>query len=174
MSRSIRPRWKARIRVAPRPVTGSDGKRHLAYELQVTSHYSGDAPLKLTRLAIFADGARVPLKTIEGAELRALLGAGAAGDAAADGIPIADGASRTLFLWLAVRPGARPASAAAPADLPRRQGAIQRADDVRTPVIAAPPVRIGPPCATDAGWQSRGRAITCRTTGAAWSRSAGR
>lgn len=136
---------EARIRVAPRPVTGSDGKRHLAYELQVTSHYSGDAPLKLTRLAIFADGARVPLKTIEGAELRALLGAGAAGDAAADGIPIADGASRTLFLWLAVRPGARPASLRHQLTFRADKGAIQRADDVRTPVIAAPPVRIGPP-----------------------------
>ncbi|WP_204272308.1 hypothetical protein, partial [Escherichia coli] len=62
---------EARIRVAPRPVTGSDGKRHLAYELQVTSHYSGDAPLKLTRLAIFADGARVACRP--GAAQRAQL-----------------------------------------------------------------------------------------------------
>lgn len=136
---------EARIRAAPRPVTGSDGRRHLAYELQVTSHYAGDAPLRLTRLAIFAGDARTPLATLEGAALRARLGARAADEAPQDGIPIADGTSRTFFLWLALPPGALPATLRHQLSFRADKGAIQRADDVRTPVIAAAPVRIGPP-----------------------------
>ena len=136
---------EARIRAAPRPVTGSDGRRHLAYELQVTSHYAGDAPLRLTRLAIFAGDARTPLATLEGAALRARLGARAADEAPQDGIPIADGASRTFFLWLALPPGARPATLRHQLSFRADKGAIQRADDVRAPVSAAVPVRIGPP-----------------------------
>ncbi|MBQ1496920.1 MAG: M23 family metallopeptidase [Sphingomonas sp.] len=136
---------EARIRAAPRPVTGSDGRRHLAYELQVTSHYAGDAPLRLTRLAIFAGDARTPLATLEGAALRARLGARAADEAPQDGIPIADGTSRTFFLWLALPPGAPPATLRHQLSFRADKGAIQRADDVRTPVIAAAPVRIGPP-----------------------------
>ncbi len=135
---------EARIRVAPRPVAGSDGARHLAYELEVTSHYSGDAPLRLTRLAIFAGDARTPLKTLDGAALWALLGPQAANEARQDGIPIADGASRTFFLWLALPPGMRPASLRHQLTFRADKGAIQRADDVRTPVVAAAPVRIGP------------------------------
>jgi murein DD-endopeptidase MepM/ murein hydrolase activator NlpD len=134
---------EARVRAAPRVVPGSDGKRHLAYELQVTSFYAGDAPLRLTRLAIFADGGKVPLKTIEGAELLSLL-AQPAGDAAT-GIPIANGASRMLFLWLTLPAGAHPVSLRHQLSFRADKEALQRADDVRTPVVAATPVRIGPP-----------------------------
>jgi murein DD-endopeptidase MepM/ murein hydrolase activator NlpD len=134
---------EARVRAAPRAVAGSDGKRHLAYELQITSFYAGDAPLRLTRLAIFLDGGKVPLKTVEGEELLSMLGQ-PAGDAKT-GIPIANGASRTLFLWLTLPAGAHPASLRHQLSFRADKDALQRADDVRTPVIAAPPVQIGPP-----------------------------
>lgn len=136
---------EARIRAVPQIVSGSDGQRHLAYELQVTSFYSGDSPLRLTRLAIFADGATQPMRVIEGAELTGLLGTPVDDVSAPGGIPIANGTSRMLFLWLALPAGVNPASLRHQLSFRADKGALQRADDVRTPVVVAPPMRIGPP-----------------------------
>ncbi len=136
---------EARILSAPQAVRTSDGRRHLAYELRLTSDYSGETPLTLTRLAIFSDAASAALAVIDGAGLQALLPASAENGGAADGVAIRTGRSQTLFLWLALPDGAAPKSLRHQLTFRADKGAIQRADDVRTPVVAASPVEIGPP-----------------------------
>jgi murein DD-endopeptidase MepM/ murein hydrolase activator NlpD len=136
---------EVRILSAPRIVSGTDGKRHIAYELRITSFYSGDEPLKLVRVAIYPDNASVPLETIEGAAIRALLARPTKEDEAAKGIPIASGLSQTLFLWLTLPPGARPASLRHQLIFEADKAAVERADDIRIPVLPGLPVRIGPP-----------------------------
>lgn len=136
---------EARILFAPQVVSGSDGRRHLAYELRITSFQDGDAPLTLERIAVFAGDAAVPLTTIDGAALGGLLARPTAGAERRDGVAIASGQSATLFLWLTLPPGTRPALLRHQLSFRTGAGAIERADDVRAPIVAAPPVVIGPP-----------------------------
>ena len=130
---------------APRIVSGSDGKRHLAYELRITSFYSGDAPLKLVRVAIYPDNASVPLQTIDGAAIRGLLARPTKEDENAKGVPIASGLSQTLFLWLTLPAGTPPASLRHQLIFEADKGQVERVDDIRIPLIPALQVRIGPP-----------------------------
>jgi murein DD-endopeptidase MepM/ murein hydrolase activator NlpD len=134
---------EARAPFAPRAAPGSDGRTHLAYELRLTSFQSEDDPIRLTRVAVFAGEDSTPLTIFEGAALASLLSGGKNDDAR--GAPLASGKSRTLFFWLTLPPGAPPASLRHQLTFQTSKGAIQRADDVRTPVDAAAPVRIGPP-----------------------------
>lgn len=136
---------EARVLFAPRAVTGSDGVQHLGYELRIGSFYDGTDPLKLTGVAIFADNATTPLTTFEGPALQALLAQPAAADAPQEGIPIESGRSKTLFLWLSLPAGAQPASLRHQLTFRADKDAIQRADDIRTPVVQAPPLTIASP-----------------------------
>lgn len=136
---------EARILFAPQAVAGSDGRRHVAYELRITSFQDGDNPLKLTRLAVFADAGQAPLSVVEGGALQALLNMPAPRGAPADGVPVESGRSRTLFLWLALPDGVKPASLRHELTFLTAKGDVQRADDVRAAVVQAAPVRIGPP-----------------------------
>lgn len=52
---------EARVPFAPAPVTGTDQRIHLAYELHVTNIYGDTGPLKLQELDVYADDGRVPL-----------------------------------------------------------------------------------------------------------------
>jgi murein DD-endopeptidase MepM/ murein hydrolase activator NlpD len=133
-----------RFLAAPQAVRGSDGKTHLAYELRVTSFYSGDRPLRLTSLTIYPDGGSTPLQTIAGAALSSLLSRPPekAGD---DGIAIAGGQTQTLFLWLTLPAGVRPESLRHQLTFAEPDGGIERADDVRLNLIPRAPINIGPP-----------------------------
>jgi len=136
---------EARVIEAPQPVEGSDGIGHLAYELQVTSFFSGEAPLKLTRVAVFADEGTAPLAVFEGAQVEALLSQPSKADGPSDGVPIASGRSRTLYFWLSPPSGAAPKSLRHELEFATPDGGLERASDVRAPVTAIPPIRIGPP-----------------------------
>ena len=133
-----------RFLAAPQAVRGSDGKMHLAYELRVTSFYSGDKPLRLTGLTIYPNDGSTPLETIEGAALTALLSQSPE-KADAGGIAITAGQTRTLFLWLTLQPGMRPASLRHQLTFAEPGGGIERAEDVRLPLVPGSPLSIGPP-----------------------------
>ncbi|WP_066812932.1 M23 family metallopeptidase [Sphingomonas asaccharolytica] len=135
---------ECRFLATPQAVRGSDGKVHLAYELRVTSFHSGDRPLRLTSLAIYPDGGSTPLQTIAGAALSSLLSRPPekAGD---DGIAIAGGQTQTLFLWLTLPAGVRPASLRHQLTFAEPDGGIERADDIRLNLIPRAPISIGPP-----------------------------
>ena len=135
---------ECRFLAAPQAVRGSDGKIHLAYELRVTSFYSGDRPLRLTSLAIYPDGGSTPLQTIAGTALSSLLSQPPekAGDG---GIAMPAGQTQTLFLWLALPPGTPPASLRHQLTFAEPDGGIERADDVRLRLAPGAPISIGPP-----------------------------
>ena len=136
---------EARIVAAPQPVRGSDGARHLAYELRITSFQSDTDPLTLVRIAIYADDARTPLETLDGAAIGTLLAQPPQEDDPKDGVPIASGRSKTFFLWLTLPAGIPPRALRHQLVFRTGAGALQRADDIRTPVIEAAPVRIAAP-----------------------------
>ena len=136
---------EARILWAPRIVPGSDGRRHLAYELRITSAHDGDDPLKLVRIAVFADRGTAPLATVEGAGIGAMLSQQPPEGASQDGVAFAAGQSRTFFFWLTPPPGTPPASLRHRLTFRSGKGEIAQADNVATPVLQAPPIRIGPP-----------------------------
>lgn len=144
------PAWhqaqvEARILFAPQVVPGSDGARHLAYELRLTSFQDEDNPLTLTRLDVFTDAGKAPLLTVEGAELHRLLNRVAPDDAPKDGLGVASGRSLTLFLWLNLPAGTQPASLRHQLTFRTAKGELQRADGVRTRVVASAPIRIAAP-----------------------------
>ena len=140
---------EARILAAPQAVTGSDGQKHLAYELRITSFQDDEDPLRLTRLAVYADAGTLPLTVIEGAALQRLLNHAVAGSVAegspGDGVAIASGRSLTLFLWLTLPQGLQPAKLRHQLSFLTAKGIAQRADDVRTAIVGSGPIRIGAP-----------------------------
>lgn len=135
---------ECRFLAAPQAVRGSDGKVHLAYELRVTSFYSGDRPLRLTSLTVYPDSGSAPIQTITGAALSSLLSQPPekAGDG---GIAIAGGQTQTLFLWLTLPAGVRPTSLRHQLTFAEPDGGIERADDVRLRLAPGTPISIGPP-----------------------------
>ncbi|KQM19658.1 M23 family metallopeptidase [Novosphingobium sp. Leaf2] len=129
----------------PRPTRGSDGALHVAYELRITSFQAGSDLLRLTKLQVWQGSDPRPLMTLEG---RALAGVivqtGDDGDAT-DGVPIAAGTTRTLFLWLRL---AAPRDATAlrhELTFTTAHGVVQIARNVRIPVSAVKPIVIAPP-----------------------------
>ncbi len=136
---------EARIIAPPQLVTGSDGGHHLAYELHIASYYSGKTPLRLVRITVFADDAAVPLATVDGPAVAALLARPSHDAGHGDGVSIDTGRSATFFLWLTIPDGVSPASLRHRLDFTGDDGEAARADDVRTPVVAGAPVAIGPP-----------------------------
>lgn len=137
---------EARIPIEPRIVRGSDGKRHLAYELHLTSFDSGDGPLTLEKLSVFADGGSQPLLAVQGADVAALLARPVEADRAAKGIPIESGRRATLFLWLTLPDGAAvPRTLRHQLDFRTAAGGLQRAAGVIGRVAEPPPVVLGPP-----------------------------
>lgn len=133
---------EARIAWPPQAFRGSDGERHLAYELQITSFQDDDDPLTLVELALYADRARTPFRTVTGPALSALT-AQPAKDGG--GVPLRSGRGTTLFMWVTLPPGVRPAALRHQLVLRTRKGTLQRADDIPAAVAEAAPVAIAPP-----------------------------
>ncbi len=100
---------EARIIFAPRSIHASDGEFDLGYELHIASFQSGEA-IKLVGLAVFLDDASVPLMKVEGSAINSLVAQPAGDGDPRDGLPIASGQSKTLFLWLKLPAGAKPHS----------------------------------------------------------------
>ncbi len=135
---------EARIIFAPRSVRASDGGFDLGYELHIASFQSGEA-IKLVGLAVFLDDASVPLMKVERSAINSLLAQPAGEGDARDGLSIASGQSKTLFLWLKLPAGAKPHSLRHQLIIRTSTGAIQRADDIRTEIVEFAPVRIAAP-----------------------------
>jgi len=135
---------EVRVPVPPRPVVGSDGATHLAYELHVSNFYKDTGTLSLRRVAVYGDAAAAPLASFSDAKVNGLLAHPA--DEAGTGVPVEGGRRVVLFLWLDLPSGV------APPRVLRHQlefqpatGATQRVDGVRTVVDSTPPIVIGPP-----------------------------
>jgi len=136
---------ETRVPWEPRIVRGSDGRRHLAYELHVTSFDSGDGPLTLEKLLVFGDGGTQPLLTVQGADLDALLAKPVEAARGARGITIESGRRATLFLWLTLPEGAAPRALRHQLDFRTAAGGLQRATAVTSRVAEARPILLGPP-----------------------------
>lgn len=88
---------EARIPFAPAPFTGSDGARHLAYELHISNFYGDTGTLRPQRLQVFADSSASPLLDMDASALSTWVR-----PAAADGASpsIAAGKRLVVFVWL--------------------------------------------------------------------------
>lgn len=94
---------EARVPFAPAPFTGSDGARHLAYELHISNFYGDTGTLVPPGLQVFADTSTTPLLVLDAAALAAW-----ARPTTAEGAPLAIAAGKrvVLFLWLTLPAGA--------------------------------------------------------------------
>jgi hypothetical protein len=135
---------EARIIFAPRSVRAGDGRFDLGYELHIASFQSGEA-IKLVGLAVFLDDASVPLMKVERSAINSLLAQPAGDGDPQDGLSIASGQSRTLFLWLKLPAGAKPHFLRHQLIFRTSTGTIQRAEDIRTEIVESAPVRIAAP-----------------------------
>jgi len=141
---------EVRVPLAPQLVVGSDGLRHMAYELHVTNYYQSTGTLHLRQLTVLADEVPQVLARFTGPAVNRLLAHPATGpDTAA--VPIEAGRRVVLFLWLTL-----PANQPRPRQV-RHQlvftalgGATQVVDGVRvilsqaSPLVLSAPLRAGP------------------------------
>lgn len=134
---------EARVPFAPSPFNGSDGARHLAYELHISNFYGDTGALAPQGLEVRADTSASPLLQLDAAALSAW-----ARPAAAEGAPlsIAAGKRLTLFIWLSL-----PADAPLPhvlshhIDFTTDKGATVSLDGAAVTVAAQSPPQLGPP-----------------------------
>lgn len=118
---------------APRPVTTSDGQRHLVYELILQN--VSDVDQRVVALDVFAPGRRSPLASFSGAELGSIL---VTADPSGN-VPPADAA--LIFVDLELAPGERPPRAL-------RQTIHTEAGErivANVPVIRERPIVVSPP-----------------------------
>lgn len=94
---------EVRVPAAPQIFIGSDGARHLAYELHVTNYYSDTGPLSLDGVDVLDADATTPLLRLSGAEL-----AGMSKPQPKEGSkPVVDPGKRiVVYVWLTLQPGA--------------------------------------------------------------------
>lgn len=134
---------EARVPFAPSPFIGSDGARHLAYELHISNFYGDTGALAPQGLQVRADSSASPVLQLDAAALSAW-----ARPAAAEGTPlsIAAGKRLTLFIWLSL-----PADAPLPHVLTHRidfttdKGATVSLDGATVNVATQSPPQLGPP-----------------------------
>lgn len=90
---------EARVPFAPTPFVGSDGLRHLAYELHITNYYGDTGALLPQSLQVFGDDSSIPLLSLDGPALRHWVRPSPSEDGA---ISIAPGKRLVVFLWLSL------------------------------------------------------------------------
>ncbi len=141
---------EAHVVDTPQPVMGSDGLRHLAYELDITNFYGDTGPLYLTGVTVFEGGSAAPLAHFSGGEMAALLAPNT--DLQPDNsLAIKAGGHAVIFLWLTLPQGSGPEGANPPDHLRHHlefkteKGIVQTADDIVVEVSKISPVVIGPP-----------------------------
>ena len=124
---------------------GSDGLRHLAYELDITNFYGDTGTLNLTGVTVFAEDSSMPLASFSDVGLAALLAPNT--DLQPDNsLAIKGGGHAVIFLWLTLPKEASPPNRLRHhLDFRTEKGAVQAADDVFVNVVKSPPVVIGPP-----------------------------
>lgn len=138
---------EARVPFAPSPFVGTDGLRHLAYELHVTNFYSDTGSLTPLGLKVFGDQSETPLLVLEAKDLSMVIKPLPQEGKKAS---IPPGKRVVIFVWITLPPGV-----AAPHVLRHRiefatdkraisllDGATVSVRDVR-PMVIAPPLRGG-------------------------------
>ena len=90
----------------PTAVLGSDGHKHLAYEVYLTNFYASNGPLRLTALSVFLHDSSIPVATYTGKELASI--AKPRPDENADEIIVAAGCRVVLFVWITLPDGVDP------------------------------------------------------------------
>ncbi|MGI4736220.1 MAG: M23 family metallopeptidase [Janthinobacterium lividum] len=131
--------------MTPQPVRGSDGLLHVAYELHLTNYYQSTGTLRLKQVNVLANETALVVAGFSATQLNGLLAHPVEKPDTA-GVPLEAGKRVVLFVWLTLG-----------ADRPHPQflrhqlvftsstGVRQLVDGVRTPLEAAPPVRLGAP-----------------------------
>ena len=89
--------------VPPTAVLGSDGHKHLGYEVHLTNFYDSNGPLRLKELNVFLQDSSIPMVTYTGKEFASI--AKLRPDENADGITVAAGSRVVLFLWITLPDG---------------------------------------------------------------------
>ena len=131
--------------VAPQLVVGSDGRRHLAYELHVTNFYQSTGTLLVAQVSVLADDQPQPLANFTAPQINSLLAHPAAGGDTAR-VRLAAGQRRVLFVWLTL-----PAGAPSPRVLHHQLELVdgirvrQLVDGVRLTIDRTPPLSLAPP-----------------------------
>ncbi|WMJ69276.1 M23 family metallopeptidase [Stenotrophomonas sp. 24(2023)] len=134
---------EAHVPFAPSAFLGSDGHRHLAYELHVSNFYGDTGALAAQDLQVFADDGPVPLLHWDPQALaRQIRPTPAQGSAAS----IAAGARSVIFVWITLPDGrAMPRRLRHVMDLRTVQGTPVRLDGAALQVATTPPPTLGPP-----------------------------
>ena len=134
---------EVRVPCAPQLVPGSDGLRHLAYELHVTNFYQATGPLVLRRVTVL-DGNGQPLLSCTAGQVNRLLAHPAAGGDTAR-VRLAAGQRVVLFIWLTLPGGQSVSTLSHQLEFTAPNGARQLVDGVPVAINPAPPLRLGPP-----------------------------
>jgi hypothetical protein len=133
---------EVRIPFAPAVFMGSDGARHLAYELHLTNFYGDTGPLTLQGLNVFGMDTAYPLLHLDASQLAAM-----AKPVPKEGLPVTVDAGKrvVIFVWLTLPDGtAAPRELRHHIDLKARDGAFTvdgatvAVDARAVPVIGAP------------------------------------
>lgn len=134
---------EARVPFAPAAFVGSDGLRHLAYELHVTSIYGDTGTLMPQSLDVYADDDRTPLASFGVVDLAAMSRPAPAEHVA---VTIEGGKRVVVYVWLTL-----PSGSAVPHTLRHRMAfatakhTAELLDGARMPLSTGAPVLIGPP-----------------------------
>lgn len=134
---------EARVPFAPAAFVGSDGLRHLAYELHITSIYGDTGPLMPQSLDVYADDGRTPLARFSAADLA---GMGRPAPAEHAPVTIEPGKRVVIYVWLTL-----PAGSAVPRTLRHRmvfataKHTTALLDGVRVALNTEAPMLVGPP-----------------------------
>lgn len=134
---------EARVPFAPSALAGSDGARHLAYELHVTNIYADTGALKPQGLEVYADDATVPLARFSAVELATMTAPASAEPAP---LSIQGGRRAVIHVWITL-----PAGTALPRTLRHRmafatdKNGSERLDGARVTVNPALSPTLGPP-----------------------------
>lgn len=155
---------EARVPMPPTAVLGSDGQKHLAYEVHLTNFYSSNGPLRLTDLSVVPQDSSTPLATYKGKELAGL--AKPHPDENTDGITIPAGSRVVLFLWITLPAVSIPPGygTACTSRMPRACG--ERCRDYLSLWHSSPLSSSLRPCAVgEIGWSAKVGAVHIRITG---------
>ncbi len=133
---------EVRIPFAPTAFMGSDGARHLAYELHLTNFYTDTGPLTLNGLDVFGTDMTHPLLHLDASQLATMVK-----PVPKEGLPatVEAGKRVVVFVWLTLPDGAAiPGALRHHIDLKARDqafavdGAVIAVDARAVPVIGAP------------------------------------
>ncbi|GAB3789837.1 M23 family metallopeptidase [Dyella agri] len=134
---------EARVPFAPSPVVGTDGLKHLAYELHVTNFYGDTGSLTPRGLSVFGDASETPLLVLTAKDLSNTIKPVAPEGKKAS---IASGKRAVIFVWITLPPSAAvPRALRHHIEFATEKGAVSVLDGAIVPVRDEPAIAISPP-----------------------------